>query len=103
MEKSLYWYIGSPHILTNTCTTALTAKPVARKLLLRPCLIEHKDDLYKENAKTKQVLKENEYQQSINRKTFKRIANNHSLPHSQKQTQARNIQEEEIRMSINLS
>ena len=65
-------------------------------------IITNKDDLYKENAKTKQVLKENEYQQSINRKTFKRIANNHSLPHSQKQTQARNIQEEEIRMSINL-
>ena len=39
---------------------------------------------------------------SIISKIFKRITNNHSLPQSQQQRQATNIQEEEIRMSINL-
>ena len=34
-------------------------------------------------------------------KSFKRITNNHSLSQSQQQTQATDIQEEEIRMSIN--
>ena len=41
MEISLYWYIGSLHILTNTYTTALTIKQVARKVLFPLCLIEH--------------------------------------------------------------
>ena len=35
-------------------------------------------------------------------KIFKRITNNHSLPQSQQLTQVTDIQEEEIRMSINL-
>ena len=35
------WYIGSLHILTNTYTTALTIKQVARKVLFPLCLIEH--------------------------------------------------------------
>ena len=48
------------------------------------------------------MLKENGYQESIISKIFKRITINHSLSQSQKQTQATNIQEEEIRMSINL-
>ena len=60
------------------------------------------DDLYKRNARIKPVLKENGYQESIISKIFKRITINHSLSQSQKQTQATNIQEEEIRMSINL-
>ena len=66
---------------------------MARKVLFSP-LIEHiqlsqkKDDLYKENARLKQVLKENEYQESIISKIFKRVTNNHSLPQSQQQTQA---------------
>ena len=38
---SLYWYIESLHILTNTYTTAVTTKQVARKVLFSPCLIEH--------------------------------------------------------------
>ena len=73
-----------------------------------PCLIEHipvstnKDDLYKENARIKQVLKENGYEESIISKTFTRITNNHSLAQSQQLTQATEIQEEEINMSINL-
>ena len=37
----MYWYIGSLHILTNTYTTALTIKQVARKVLFPPCLIQH--------------------------------------------------------------
>ena len=48
------------------------------------------------------MLKENGYQESIISKIFKRITNNHSLPQSQQQTQATDIQEVEIRMSINL-
>ena len=79
MEKSLYWYIGNLHILTNTYTTALTTKQVARK-----------------------VLKENGFQENIISKIFKRITNNHSLPQSQQLMQATDIQEEEIRISINL-
>ena len=48
------------------------------------------------------MLKENGYQESIISKIFKRITNNHSVPQSQQLTQATDIQEEEIRMSINL-
>ena len=42
-------------------------------------IITNKDDLTKENARNKQVLKKNEYQESIDSKIFKRITNNHSL------------------------
>ena len=48
------------------------------------------------------MLKENGYQESIISKIFKRITNNHSLPQLQQQTQAADIQKEEIRVSINL-
>ena len=65
-------------------------------------IITNQDDLHKENARIKQVLKENGYQESIISKIFKRITNNHSLPQSQQLTQATDIQEEEIRISINL-
>ena len=43
-------------------------------------IITNKDDLRKENARIKQVLKENGYQESITSKIFKKITNNHSLP-----------------------
>ena len=65
-------------------------------------IMTNKDDLTKENTRIMQVLKENGYQESIISKIFERITNNHSLFQLQQQTQARNIQEEEIRMSINL-
>ena len=65
-------------------------------------IITNKDDLHEENAGIKQVLKENGYQESIISKILKRITNNHSLPQLQQQTQAADIQEEEIKMSINL-
>ena len=64
-------------------------------------IITNKDDLHKENTRIKLVLKENGYQESINNKIFRRITNNHSLPQSQV-TEARDIQQEEIRISINL-
>ena len=48
------------------------------------------------------MLKENRYQESSISKIFRRITNIHSLSQSQQQTQARDIQEEVIRMSINL-
>ena len=41
-------------------------------------------------------------EESIFSNIFKRITNNHSLPQSQQLTQATDIQEKEIRMSINL-
>ena len=67
-------------------------------------IITNRDDLRKENAEIKQVLRENGYQESIIGKIFKRITdNNHNLPQSQQLTQASDIQEEEIRMSINLT
>ena len=65
-------------------------------------IITNKADLHKENARIKQVLKENGYQESIISKIFKRITYNHSLPQLQQQTQAADIQEEEIKMSIYL-
>ena len=65
-------------------------------------IITNKDDLDKENTRIKHVLKENEYKESIINRIFKRITNNHSLPQSNQQRQATDIQEEEIRMSINL-
>ena len=48
------------------------------------------------------MLKESGYQESIINKIFGRITNNHYLPQSQQLTQATDIQEEEIRTSINL-
>ena len=48
------------------------------------------------------MLKKNGYQKRIIRKIFKRITNNHSLPQSQQLSQVTDIQEDEIRMSINL-
>ena len=98
MEKSLYWYIGSLHILSNTYTTALTTKQVDRAY----SITTNKDDLHEENARIKQMLKENGYRESIINKIFRRITNNYSLPQSQQLTQATDIQEEEIRISINL-
>ena len=65
-------------------------------------IITNKNDLDKENARIKQVLKKNGYQESIISKIFKRITNNHSFPQSNQLMQATDIQEEEIRMSINL-
>ena len=56
-------------------------------------IITNKDDLHKENARIKQVLKENGYRESIINKIFRRITNNHSLPQSQQLTQATDIQE----------
>ena len=52
-------------------------------------IITNKDDLHKENARIKQVLKENGYQESIINKIFRRITNNHSLPQSQQLTSHR--------------
>ena len=51
-------------------------------------IITNKDDLQKENARIKQVLMENGYQESIISKIFRRITNNHSLPPSQQPMQA---------------
>ena len=65
-------------------------------------IITNKDDLYKENARTKQVLYENGYREYIIDKIFRRITNNPSLPQSQQLMQATDVQKEEIRININL-
>ena len=75
---------------------------VVSSLFNRAYSIINKDDLNKENARIKQVLKENGYQEYTISKIFKRITNNHSLPQSEQLTQATDIHEEVIRMSINL-
>ena len=54
-------------------------------------IITNKDDLQRENARIKQVLKENGYQESIISKILKRTTNNPSLPQSQQLTQATDI------------
>ena len=96
----MYCYIGSLLILANTYTTALATKQIARKVLFLPCLIEHIPlsqikMTYTKNARTKQVLQENGYQESIIGKIFKRITNDHSFSQSQQQMQVKDIQEEE--------
>ena len=48
------------------------------------------------------MLKENGNRESIINKIFRRITNNHNLPQSQQLTQATDIQEEVISISINL-
>ena len=60
----------------------------------------NKDDLIKENVRTKEVLKENGYPKSIFTKIFKRITNNHSLS---QQTHATYVQGDKIKMTINLT
>ena len=58
-------------------------------------IITSKDDLTKENARIKQVLKESGCQETIISKIFMRITNSHSLSKSQQQSQATDIQGEE--------
>ena len=65
-------------------------------------IVINKDDLNQEHIRMKQVLKKNGYQESIISNICKRIANNSSLFQSQQQTQVTDIQEDEIKMSINL-
>ena len=48
------------------------------------------------------MLKENRYQETIISKIFKRITKSHSFSQLQQHTQATDIQEEEIKMRINL-
>ena len=84
-------------ILTNNYTTALTTKQGTRKVVI------NKNDLTKENARIMQSFKENWYQEKILNKIYNIINNNCSLSQSQQQTQAIDIQEEEIVISVNLS
>ena len=65
-------------------------------------IVINKDDLNQEHIRMKQVLKKNGDQESIISNICKRIANNSSLFQSQQQTQVTDIQEDEIKMSINL-
>ena len=63
-KKTLYWFIGSLGILTNTYTATQRSckEGVVSSLLNRAySIITNKDDLYKEITRIKQVLKENAY------------------------------------------
>ena len=48
------------------------------------------------------MFKENGYQESIISIIFKRVTNSYSLSQSQQQTQVTNIQEDEIKINMNL-
>ena len=61
-------------------------------------IINNKEDLTKKTAR----IRQNVNQESVISETFKRATNNHSLSPSKQQTQATDIQEDEIKMSINL-
>ena len=45
-------------------------------------IITNKDDLYKENARTRRVLKKNRYQEKTTSKIFNRNTNSYSLSQS---------------------
>ena len=88
------------------CNGIQTHKHLVRKRTLnlkKPFFITNKDYLTKENSRLRQVLEDNECQESIISKIFKRFTNNHNFSQKQKQTKVTYIQEEDIRMSINLS
>ena len=77
-----YLHYQYPHYSSHHQTSS--KESVVSSLFNRAySIITNKDDLHKENARIKQVLKENGYQESIISKIFKRITNNHSLPQSQ--------------------
>ena len=48
------------------------------------------------------MFKENGYQESMISIIFKRVTNSYSLSQSQQQTQVTNIQEDEIKINMNL-
>ena len=81
-----YLYYSSHH------QTSCKERAVSSLLNRAYSIIIKKDDLNKESARIKQVLKENGCQESIINKIFRRITNSHSLPHSQQLTQATDIQ-----------
>ena len=56
-------------------------------------IITNKDDLTKEKARIKQIVKETGYQESIISQFVKWITNSHSFSQSQQQTKATDIQE----------
>ena len=91
-----YLHYNSHH--QTTCKESVVSSFLNRTY----SIVTNKYCLYKEHTRIKQVLKEIGYQESILGKIFRRIANNHSLPQPQEQTQTTDIQEEEIRMPINL-
>ena len=94
----------SDQYLNYICHYQKSCKEIVVSSLLNRAysIITNKDALHKENARKKQVLKENGYQENAINKIFRTITNNHSLPQSQQLKQATDIQEEEIIMSIDL-
>ena len=85
--------------LQTSCKESIVSSFINRVYFI----ITNKDDLTKQNARTMQVIDENGCQESVISKILKRITINHSLLQSQQQTQAIDIQKEEIRINIKLS
>ena len=80
MHTDQYLHYSSHH--QTSCKESIVSSMFNRAY----SIITNKDDLYKEKARIKQVLKENGYQESIISKIFKR-----SLPQSQQQMQATGV------------
>ena len=83
--------LSSPNKLQGKCRFLLFNRAYS--------IITNKDDLTKENPRVKQVLKENEYQESIISKIFLKNYEQSQLASVKRQT---DVQEQEIRMSIRL-
>ena len=72
-----YLHYSSHH--QTSCKESVVSSLLNRAYSIFP----NKDDLTKDNAKIKQVLNGNEYQESIISKIFKGVTNSHSLSQSQ--------------------
>ena len=72
-----YLHYSSHH--QTSCKESVVSSLLNRAHSIFP----NKDDLTKDNAKIKQVLNGNEYQESIISKIFKGVTNSHSLSQSQ--------------------
>ena len=78
MNTDQYLHYSSHH--RTTCKEGVVSSLFNRAY----SIINTKDGLTKDNARIKQVLKENGYPESSISKIFKRITHNHSFSQSQK-------------------
>ena len=83
--------LSSPNKLQGKCRFLLFNRAYS--------ITTNKDDLTKENPRVKQMLKENEYQESTISKIFLKNYEQSQLASVKRQT---DVQEQEIRMSIRL-
>ena len=72
-QTDQYLHYSSHHLTSST-------ESFVSSLFRTNSIITNKDDLHKQNARIRQVLKENGYQESIISKIFKRITNTVTYP-----------------------